>query len=129
MYSTMTGDSPLVASATGGVWQGYANTSIIAPIALYTQQSGVDKLTLNAVRLWSSMKMQIKAVGPASQYAALVTIADRIDALFGSVRNVTLASGGVLDCYREQSIAYEELVNGQQWSHLGGIYCIDLQKS
>jgi hypothetical protein len=40
---------------------------------------------------------------------------------------VPLSSGGVLACWREQSLAYSELVNGQPWSHLGGLYHIELQ--
>lgn len=129
--TAMQADSALIAAATGGVWQGFADIGTTGPYGIVILQSANDALTMNVKRLFSHLLMQIKAVGPvgpsASGYAALVTIANRIDVLFGRVGPTALASGGVLDCYREQSIAYEELVNGQQWSHLGGLYHIELQ--
>jgi hypothetical protein len=125
--STARADSALMAAATGGVWQGFADIGVTAPYMLTVQQAGTDVLTVNAVRLFTHLLLQVKAVGPTASYAALVTIADRIDALFKRVGPVGLSSGGVLACYREQSLAYEELVNGAQWSHIGGLYHIDLQ--
>jgi hypothetical protein len=127
--STMRADSALMSAAVGGVWQGYADIGVTGPYTLYGQQASSDVLTMNAVRLWASILMQIKAVGPVNNYAALVTIADRIDTLFKRVGPVGLAVGGVLQCYREQSLALDEVIAGQQWSHLGGLYRIDVQSS
>src|SRR6266516_1516133 len=127
--TTMQADSALMAAAVGGIYREYAPIDTVAPFALVNQQAGIDVLTVNAVRLWTAILLQIKALGPSGtvgNYAALVTIADRIDALFKSVRSVGLGTGGVLACYREQTIAYGELVNGQPWSHLGGLYHIEL---
>jgi hypothetical protein len=129
VFSTMSADNALAAAAVGGIWQGFADPGLSAPYALFSEQANNDALTMNAVRLMNRMLLQIKAVGPASSYSTLVTIADRIDALFKSVRSVSLSPGYVLSCYREQAIAYEEVVNGAQWSHLGGLYHIDLQGS
>src|SRR6266496_1339217 len=128
--STMQADSALMAVAIGGVYREYAPVDTVAPFALVSQQAGTDMLTANAVRLFVHVLLQIKMIGPSGaggNYAVLVTGADRIDALFKSVRSVGLSSGGVLCCYREQTIAYGELINGQPWSHLGGIYHIELQ--
>ena len=127
--STCLADSALTTAATGGVWQGLADIGTVAPFVSFTQQSNSDVLTLNAVRLWDNILMQIKAVGPTSGYATLITIADRIDTLFGSVRYVALSVGGVLSCYRESAYALDQEVNGQQWSYLGGLYRIALQGS
>ncbi len=126
----MRADAALMAAAIGGVYREYAPVDTPAPFALVAQQVGTDVLTVNAKRLFSSLLVQIKAIGPsgpAGNYGALVTIADRIDALFKDRRNVTLASGGVLGSYREQTIAYGELVNDVPFSHLGGLYRIELQ--
>ena len=128
--TTMQADSALMAAAVGGLYQGMAPVDTVAPFVLVVQQVGIDVLTINANRLFVHILLQIKALGPSGpggSYAALVTIADRIDALFKSVRSVPLASGGVLACWREQALAYSELVNGQPWSHLGGLYHIELQ--
>lgn len=128
--STMRADTSLMSASTGGVWQGRADVGVVAPFALYTQQAGSDVLTLNAVRLWSSILMQIVAIGQTSNYASLIVIANRIDALFGRAGPIGLSQGGVLSCYREQTIALDEpLVNGQAWSRLGGLYRIALQGS
>ena len=125
--TTLLSDSTLVSTATGGVWQGFAAQGSSNPYVIFTQQSGTDVLTMNAVRLYHDILMLIKAVGPASAYASLVVIANEIDSLFKRTGPTTLSQGGVLACFREQSICYEELINGQQWSHLGGLYRIKLQ--
>ena len=131
--ATMRADSALVAAATGGIWQGFADIGVTAPYAQYSEQAGTDTITINAKRLFSRLLLQIKAIGPTgpttSGYAALVVIANRIDALFGRVGSITLSPGVMLSCYREQPLSYEELINGAQWSHLGGLYHIDLQGS
>src|SRR5260221_61628 len=127
--STLRSDTLLMSYAVGGVWQGLADIGTIPPFATYGKQADSDVLTLNKVRLWASILLQIKMVGPANNYAALVAGANRIEALFGSVRSVALpGGGGVLESYRDGEIALEEPkpVNGVQWSHLGGFYRIDL---
>jgi len=130
--STMRADSALMAAATGGLWLGLADIGTIPPFVSYGKQADTDILTMNKVRLWASLLMQIKAVGPTSTYAAMVIIADRIDALFKSVRPTALpGGGGVLECYRDGSIALDDPqpINGVQWTSLGGLYRIDLQGS
>lgn len=126
--STMQADSALMAAATGGVWQGFADIGTTAPYALVTRQGGSDTNTFNVYRVFTHIMLQIKAVGPATNYAALVTIASRIDALFKRVGSTALPDGGgLIACWREQEVAYEELVNGTQFSHLGGLYHLELQ--
>lgn len=127
--TTLKADTALTTAATGGVWQGFADLATNTPYALYLQQAGTDVLTMNVKRLFVNLLVQVKAIGPSAQYAVLVVIADRIDALLGRVGPLTLASGGVLACYREQTIAMSELINGVAWSHLGGMYRIQLQGS
>ncbi len=124
----MKADSALMAAALGGVWQGFAPIGTIPPFAQVSRQGGSDVNTMNEVRLFVHILLQIKAIGPAANYAALVTIANRIDALFKNQRNVALSSGGILACYRDSELAYDEPpINGAQWSHLGGLYHIELQ--
>lgn len=127
IVATAQADSALMAAAPGGVWETFADIGTATPYVQIVQQSSSDVNTMNAVRLFTDKLLQIKAIGPSSGYSALVTVADRIDTLFKSVRNVALSSGGILACYREQEIAYDELVNGASVSHLGGLYRIELQ--
>lgn len=125
--TTMQADSALMAVAVGNIWLSFAPIGTMPPFVIMSQQTATDVLTMNAVRLWTDILIQLKMIGPATNYAALVTGADRIDALFKSVRSVTLSSGGVLCCYREQIVSYSELINGAAWHHLGGLYHIELQ--
>jgi hypothetical protein len=128
IQSTLQADSAWVAASTGGLAQGFADIGTVPPYTRYMQQSNADSLTMNARRLFARGLFLIVAVGPTSNYAALVTIADRIDALFGSTSSVALSpSGGILESYREQSYAADYPVNGQAWSELGGLYQIDVQ--
>ncbi len=128
--SEMRSDSALIAAATGGVYLSFAPLDTVAPYVIFGRQSGSDVNTVNAIRLFVHILLQIKAVGPSGQggnFAALETIANRIDALFKDRRNIGLSSGGVLACYRESELEYPELVNEQPWENLGGLYHIELQ--
>jgi len=126
--STMRADSALMAAATGGVWQEFANIGTVPPFALYARQGGSDNNTMNEVRLFVHILMRIQAIGPTANYAALATIANRIDALFKNVRSVGLpGGGGVLACWRDSELAYGNVINGASWSYLGGLYHIELQ--
>jgi len=128
--STMRGDVPLMAAATGGVWQEFANIGTVPPFALYARQGGSDNNTQNETRLFAHILMRIQAIGPTANYAALATIANRIDALFKSVKNVGLpGGGGILACYRESELAYGNVINGSAWSYLGGLYHLEVQGS
>src|SRR5258708_32799760 len=88
--STMRADSSLMAAAVGGGGQGLADIGAVAPDASYAQQANSDVLTMNKGRLWASLLMQIKAVGPVKNYDAMVIIADRIAALVQSVMPTAL---------------------------------------
>jgi len=126
--ATMRADSSLMAAAVGGVHQGFADIGTVPPFVSYGRQSGSDVTTVNQIRLFVHILLQIKAVGPIANYAALVVIADRIDALFKDKRNIGLASGGILACYRDSELAYDDPpVNGAAWANLGGLYHIELQ--
>ena len=126
--TTLRADSALMAASVGGVWQGVADISTVGPYTSFGQQSGQDSLTSAAKRVMARMLLQIVGVGPDAQYAALVVIANRIDALFGDVKNVGLPGGGVmLTSYREQPLALDiGLEAGASWSKLGGLYHIDI---
>src|SRR5260221_13397959 len=100
----MRADSALVAAATGGVWQEFANIGTVPPFALYARQGGSDANTQNETRLFVHILMRIQAIGPTAHYAVLATIANRIDALLKNVASVRLPDGGgVLACYRDSA--------------------------
>src|SRR5260221_883474 len=119
----MRADSALMAAATGGVWQEFANIGTVPPFALYARQGGSDVNTQNETRLFVHILMRIQAIGPTANYAALANMANRIDALFKNVRNVGLQSGGgVLSCISDIELAYGILINGSSLSYLRCTY-------
>ncbi len=126
----MRADSALMAVATGGIYLRFAPLDTMSPYVIFGRQGGSDVNTVNGIRLFVHILLQIKAVGPSGpggNFGVLETIANRIDALFKDRRNITLSSGGVLACYRESELEYPELVNEQPWENLGGLYHIELQ--
>jgi hypothetical protein len=128
IYSTCTADATLMAAATGGVWKDKADVGTVAPYVLIQQQVMADTMNINGVRLFSRGLFQIKAVGPNTIYTTLVTIADLLDGHFKNARSIALSStAGILASYREQELSYPDEVNGVAWTHLGGLYTIDVQ--
>lgn len=124
LLATLGGDSALTSDAPGGVHVGPAPVGTLTPYVQITHQGGRDVLTANAIRLMSSELYQVVAYGLSSDYAALVTVAARIDALLG---RTSAPAGGIaiLACYREQQLALDELVGAIPWSRLGGLYRIE----
>ena len=120
-------DAPLMTASTGGVWNGNADIATLDPYTYVGRQAGSDILTMNAVRLFAYELIQISAVGPVANYAAIVTIANCIDRLFGRTTMVALSTGGVLACYRDGEVEVNTLENGVQWARVGGLYRIALQ--
>jgi hypothetical protein len=121
------GDTALVAVAVGGIWQGFAPIGTTGLYVQISQQATTDVNTINAFRVFSSILLLIKAVSKSSDFDNIVIATNRIDALFKDQKNIALSPGYMLSSYREQEIAYEELVSGVQESHLGGLYRILLQ--
>lgn len=120
-------DTSLVAVATGNIWQGNAPQGTTGLHVSIGQQSNTDINTMNAVRVFSSILLLIKAVSKSSDFDNIVMAANRIDALFQNQKNIALSPGYMLSSYREQEVSYEEMSLGMQYSHLGGLYRVLLQ--
>lgn len=138
LYSTLSGDSTLMALVPGGVRRAFAPAGTASPWIIIAHQSGADVITANGVRLMDDLLYQAKVVGPASVMDTLVAAAARLDVLLGGtpagpVRNQPIVSnavtiGWLLACWRESPLLIDELVEGIQWSHIGGLYRQDLQQ-
>jgi hypothetical protein len=126
LYNTLSADSTLQTDAPGGVWRGLAPPGTATPFVILSLQSGKDVITANAVRVFDDDTFLVKAVGPASNNAGVLAAASRIDALLGRTSGQVTA-GAILACYRETPISIDELVNGELWSNLGGLYRLIIQ--
>jgi len=129
LYGAMTGDSTLTALVPGGFWRAYAPPSTSPVYVIFGLQSGGnDTLTMNAVRLLANPLYQIKAVGPASNMQAILDAASELDNLLKRTSG-TIVGGYVGACYREQPLSVDELVNGEVWSNVGGMYRLQIQQT
>ena len=135
VHTTLANDSTLATLAPGGVWRNIApeydpnnaTATLPTPFIVFGWQGGVDTNTATAQRLISRNLWRIEAIGPTEHYAAIAQAADRIDALVSLVRNSTGSDYYMLACYRESPLDRDEMVDGIQWSHVGGLYRLILQ--
>jgi len=128
MLSTIAADSAIQGVAGyGGAYESIAPIGASAPWIVVQLMSGMDVLTANGNRVYANQVWQLKAVGPASAYAALITLAVRLEALFGNTRQASTSNVRVSAAVREQEINYAEIVNGAVWSHIGGLYRLETQ--
>lgn len=125
LYSKLSGDATLSGYITG-VFQDIAPEGQ-QPVycVIGVQSPGLDTLTTNAVRILSRPLFAVKVIGPAASMPTISAAYARADVLIGLVRN---GSNGVLACYREAPLYLPEpqLVNGEPWVTLGGLYRIEL---
>lgn len=132
LSSTLGGDSTLAGYAPGGVWRALAPPSSEAPYVIMAFQAGSDIVTMNGVRLIVEATFQAKAVGPASETATIVNAAERIDVLLGGIqgmRDIAVTGGEILSCYRQSPLQVSELVAGELWESIGGLYRLQIESS
>jgi len=123
LYTTLSNDSTLTGYAPGGVWRGLAPPGTVTPYVVLVFQAGVDVITANAFRIMDDLLFQVKAVGPGNESAAIVNAASRVDALIGSPPTSGAVTGGtILSCNRQSPFQLDELVNGELWMNMGGMY-------
>ena len=126
-------DSALTGYAPGGVWRALAPSGASAPYVIIQHQAGKDIVTWNGLRLIVDMTFQVKAVGPGDAITTDITnsAAARIDALFGSPPGRPPSGfiaingtnvGWLYTIYHEQPLVLDELVNGEIWTNIGGMY-------
>ena len=124
--SVLVPDATLLSYLPGGIHQGMAPLGTALPFGLFSPQSLMDINSATALRIYSNDLFNVKAVGLTSSGVALVNATDRIYTLLNRI-NATVSRGIILACYREQEYYYTELVNGVQWSHIGGLYRLQIQ--
>jgi hypothetical protein len=125
------GDSTLTSLAPGGVWRGTADPNVATPYVIVAWMTGVDVLTTTGVRLYTHIRYQIKAVGPASNTTGVAAASSQIDGLLGGnqgLRNQAVAFGYMGTCYRDGMLMVDELVTGEKWVNIGGFYVLDVEQ-
>ena len=131
LQSVLAGDATLAGYAPGGVWRGYVPPGTSWPYVVYNFQAGSDVLTQNAVRVMDSLLFQVIVSGPSSMDVTLAAAATEIDKLLRRPAGTATPDGlgYVLACYRETPVMKDDLVNGEKWSDVGGLYRILLEQT
>jgi hypothetical protein len=127
LRSILSGDSTLRSYAPGGVWRDAAKPGTPTPYVVIGLQAGTDLTTGNRVRIWTSGLFMVRLVGPASQDQALFNAAARVDELL-TLNDIRAVTGGLIYTgYRESPLQYGELLSGELWNHVGGLYRLEIQ--
>ncbi len=125
ILATLNASSGFTSATPGGVWRGVGPAEGVAtsyPIAVVQFQAGSDVHGSNQARLWTDGLYIVKAVGPADDDVALVACADAIDTALQDLSG-TAQGGTVMSCLRERPFGpLDEVVNGQRFTNVGGIY-------
>ena len=118
----------LSALSAGGAWRNMAPTDqdITTPHIVFIPYPGGlgDMRGVGARRIWSERYWLIKAVGPSSQEAEVIALADAIDArLDHALAENAGADGLVISCLRMDDYGpVDEVVGATTWLNIGGIY-------
>lgn len=134
LYSVLSADSTLAAKAPGGVWRALAPPTTVTPFVIMSFQAGTDVTTMNGFRQFVEGLYQVKAVGPAADVADVVSAAEQIDLLLGGPPGIPAAGttadnlAVVLACYRQSPLEIDEIINGELWTNLGGLYRLQIEQ-
>ena len=121
LYRTLSADATFMGYVTG-VFQDIAPVGTLPNwCVIGVQAPGLDTLTATAVRLLSKPLLSVRIVGPTADMENISAAYQRADALLALIRQDT-ATGVTL--YREQQVYRPEpqLINGEPWVNLGGLY-------
>jgi hypothetical protein len=113
----------LTGIAPGGIHRSMVPPGAATPYIVVLHKSSIDIPGVAGHRLLTNSLYEIKVVGPGKLIATLVQIADTIDSILQRSSGAT-PDTNILACVREQTILSDMLVNGEQWSDVGGMYRI-----
>lgn len=132
LHGLLTGDDEEggVNTLTGGRVYAYrAPGGAEYPLVIYGYQGGHDVRGVGATRIMASLVYQVKAIGRLSAvgFGAIEAIAERLDQLLQGASGSVVDGGLVLSCVREEPIAYPEIDGPYVFSHLGGLYRLQVR--
>lgn len=139
LESVLSADSTLSGLAPGGVWRALAPSGTAVPFVVMVHQAGSDVVTMNGFRVMDELLYQVKVVGLGNSrsIATLAQAAAQIDKLLGGPPSLpasgavvvnSVTAGQVLACYRQSPFQLDELVDGELWTDLGGLYRLQIEQ-
>ena len=125
LYQRLACDPELAGLVGERIYERGAPQGAAYPLVLFKVQAATDLLGAGAARLWMNAVVQVKAVGPGAA-SELSPIANRLDALLHVAEPVVVSLDGksyqIHGSHRERTINYDDVVAGQVYLHLGGLY-------
>lgn len=115
-------------AAVTGVYSDIAPQGTKFPYVIFSFQGGHDVSTVNALRIWSSLLYQVKAVTDSPSFGSIAGIVRQIDILLHRASGAP-TGGVVVSCDRQDPLRYVEFTNGEQYLHLGGLYRLQVQST
>jgi hypothetical protein len=129
IYSKLSGDATLAASATGGVYRIVAPEGTQGVYIVYQMIGALNDLhTMNPDKRVAAYRYQVKAIERGYSAATAKTAMDMVDVL---LNDGNLSTGGttLLVCRREAPLPdmVERLDNEEVYQHVGATYLVEVQ--
>jgi hypothetical protein len=130
IYSKLSADTTLAASAAGGVYRIVAPEGTTGVYIVYQMIGALNDLhTIGTDRRVAVYRYQIKAIERGYSASTAKTAMERVDAL---LNDGSLSTGGttLLVCRREAPIPdiVERLDNEEVYQHVGATYLVEVQQ-
>jgi len=110
------------------VYDTHAPASAIFPYIVITSTVPRDTRGVGTTRIMVDILYSIKVVASVSAYTSISAIANRIDALFHGFNGESGAvAGSPLASVRESALTFNQVEDGREYRHLGGIFRIYTQ--
>lgn len=119
-------NSSLMALIPGGIWRDVAPTTTQTPYVVIGFQAGIDVNTANGIRVMTDTQFQARVSAPRSLSSKTGQAAALVDQI---LRQRVMINGNTISCHRESPLFYGEVVSGDTWDHLGGIYSLLIEPS
>lgn len=130
LTSTLAGDVTLQGYAPGGVSRTFAQPKTATPyVVMSYQNNGVDHPVFGGANAFSDLPFEVMVAGPANNTQALTNAAARIKQLLTVAQPVAVTGGTIISSHRTQPMESDPLVDGEQWTGIGGIYLIRAKAS
>lgn len=122
MRAALLADAQLVAAlgSSTGVYPHPAPDGAAYPFVTYQHLGSGDRAMVGQLRAISSGAWLVRGIAQAHTFAAVETLADRIDAVLHDTRLVYGTT--TADVSRETVFSLDDPGDGTRWVHLGGQY-------
>jgi hypothetical protein len=121
LYNTLTADSTFMAKVSG-VYRSVAPEGSLPDYCMLIPQNPNKVLSAQGKLIMANGLYQVKMVGPMADFTNLTAAYDQALVDLALVHSVS----GILACYCQSDLYYQEEVDGVPWCNIGGLFRIQL---